>query len=339
VVVGDGAAPDAPASDALEAAVDSGAAAEVGVGAPDGDAIDAPDPPDDAGDPADASDAADGSICAACDAYGDPMQAGTVPSVLPELSGLASSRIHPGVLYAHNDSGSPAHFFAMNESAALLGEFALVAGAATDWEDIATGPCDAGSCVYIGDIGDNDARRTSYTVYRLPEPDLPPDATSGPVPVATYEALSFVYPDGPHNAETLVVDPKGDVFVVTKVTGYSSAVYRLPRAATPTARTTLERIGDVSLPASAGLVTGGDMHPCGTRLLLRTYFGLYEFRLAADQPFSSIFAQPPNAVPVAALADEVKGEAVAYASDGLSYFTASEWSGLPSTSLHRSGCR
>src|SRR5690348_18466093 len=42
--------------------------------------------------------------CSACGAYGDVMQRGAIPSRVNELSGLAASHLHPGTLYAHNDS-------------------------------------------------------------------------------------------------------------------------------------------------------------------------------------------------------------------------------------------
>src|SRR5678816_20005 len=55
--------------------------------------------------------------------------------------------------------------------------FALGAGSVhvtgaeiVNWEDIAVAPCPGGSCLYIGDIGDNHASRSSIAIYRVPEP-------------------------------------------------------------------------------------------------------------------------------------------------------------------------
>src|SRR5689334_14681170 len=86
--------------------------------------------------------------CGTCTVYGTPSVVGNVPSALVELSGLAPSHRHPGVLYMHNDSGDTARFFAMSEAAVGLGEFRVQAASAVDWEDIAVGPCPAGSCVF-----------------------------------------------------------------------------------------------------------------------------------------------------------------------------------------------
>ena len=75
------------------------------------------------------------------------------------------------------------------------------------------------------------------------------------------------------------------------------------------------------LPAPGGLVTGGAAHPCGDRLLLRTYDALLEYVAPPNQPFEAAFAATPRPVPVAL---ELQGEAVTYLADGPGYVTASE---------------
>ncbi len=81
------------------------------------------------------------------------------------------------------------------------------------------------------------------------------------------------------------------------------------------------KVMDVSLPALAGVITGGSFHPCSNRLLLRTYFALYELSNLVDSRPEALFAADPVQVPVAM---EVKGEAVTYAVNGRGYYTASE---------------
>ena len=34
-----------------------------------------------------------------------------------------------------------------------------------DWEDIESGSCDEGHCLYVADIGDNDAARADVVIY------------------------------------------------------------------------------------------------------------------------------------------------------------------------------
>jgi hypothetical protein len=280
----------------------------------------------------------DGGACG-CTSYGTPVAVGTEPSSLTELSGIVASRKNPGVLYAHNDSGSNSTLIVMSDTAAPLGSFVLSNVNAVDWEDVAVGPCDAGTCIFVGEIGDNNLAYASRAIYRFAEPTISPTTPMGTQTV-TADALTFVYPDGRHNAETLLVDPtNGDVYVVTKVSNVPSTVYRLPKPFTPGTQATVEKVGDLSLPGSAGLVTGGDVHPCGTRMLIRTYPMIYEFKLAAGQPFSSIFATQGTAVPTPTQDQESKGEGVTYAADGIGYFTASELDGKSSRSVFRIRCQ
>jgi hypothetical protein len=259
--------------------------------------------------------------------------AGTVPSALTELSGLAASRLHPGVIYSHNDSGDSARFFAMSETGQNLGEFRVASASAEDWEDIAVGPCPAGSCVFLGDVGDNAARRSQCVVYRIAEPDVAVGMPAGIVKV-TGQRLPFVYPDGSHDAETLLVNPNnGDVYVVSKVANQASKVYRFPTPFTPGTRATLVLVGSLGLAGSEGAVTGGDLHPCQPKLLVRTYKTLWEFTAGSAQPYESVFSATPVLVPVAS---EPQGESVAYRSNGRGYFTASEGNDVP---LHAVGCQ
>jgi hypothetical protein len=279
-----------------------------------------------------------GATCG-CAAYGAPTATGTEPSSLTELSGIVASRKNPGVIYAHNDSGSNSTVIVMSDTAAPLGQMSLTNVNAVDWEDIAVGPCDAGSCIFVGEIGDNNLAYATRTVYRFAEPSISPATPVGTMMV-TADALTFVYPDGRHNAETLLVEPNsGDIFVITKVSGVASTVYRLPKPFTPGSQATMEKVGDLSLPGSAGLVTGGDVHPCGTRMLIRTYPMIYEFQLATGQPFTSIFASAGSAVSTPTQDQESKGEGVTYAADGIGYFTASELDGKSSRSLFRIRCQ
>ena len=77
---------------------------------------------------------------------------------LPEESGVAVSRRVPGRLWTHNDSGE-AVIFALDARGSVTARVRLTGASVEDWEAIAVGPCPAGSCVFVADIGDNDAQR------------------------------------------------------------------------------------------------------------------------------------------------------------------------------------
>ena len=268
-----------------------------------------------------------GQACAvpACAAYDSPEPARTVAELaIGELSGLAASHLHPGVLYTHNDSGDEARFFAMDVGGAALGEFRLTGATAVDWEDVAVGPCPQGSCVYLADVGDNPLVRQGYVVYRVAEPAVSAAGSVGVVTVE-WERLPFRYPDGAaRNSETLLVHPlSGEVYVVTKRgIGLPSEVYRLPMPLTPEVEVSLVKVADLPVPEVSDLpLTGGDIHPCGASVLLRMYGRAVRLDVPSGQPFEAAFTATPVTVPTAG---ELQGEAIAWSSDGRAYYTASE---------------
>jgi len=282
----------------------------------------------DAADAFDAIDTADATPCG-CAAYSEPVAAGAIATgALDELSGLAGSRAHPGVIWAHNDSGDTPRIFAIGDTGASLGEVAIRNATAVDWEDLALGPCPSGSCLYIADFGDNGMARTNLAIYRIAEPNVEnkPFATLS----ADAEKFPFAYPDGRWNAEALLVHPTtGEMVIVTK--GSMAGVYRFPAPLTPGALATLVRVG---APAGLdGVVTGGDVSPCGDRALLRTYSGLFEYVIAPGKTAADALTGAPKRVPVRS---EPQGEAVTYRADGLGYLTASEGTSVP---LFATACR
>jgi hypothetical protein len=306
---------------------------------PDGGG-DAAAPPDDATAPPDGATAPpDGGLaCQQCTSFSSAVNRGAIgQSALVETSGLAASRLHPGVLYAHNDSGDTARFFALDDRGAPLGEFILEGATAVDWEDIAVGPCPSGSCVYLGDIGSNNGYRLTRYIYRVPEPDVAVGRPAGLVTV-TYDRLSYVYSKGASpDAETLLVHPvSGKMYVVEKVAlgqNRQSAVHSLSifsdssGTAQPLGYLTIPRQNDVN-------ITGGDIHPCGNAILLRTYGGVYRLTLPAGADFNTIFTQPVEALTPSP--PDVFGESITWAADGQGYYTTSEGSGQP---LYYTGCR
>jgi hypothetical protein len=154
---------------------------------------------------------------------------------LPEASGVAASHRTPGVLWAHNDSGEPV-LIALDVEGQVIGRVRVAGAKVEDWEDIAVGRCPQGSCIYVADIGDNDAERDHITVYRVAEPQ-PQDAATAPV-----EVFEATYPDGAHDAEAMFVTPQSDVFIITKGDPGPVALYRFPGKPGP-GRKTLERTG------------------------------------------------------------------------------------------------
>ena len=185
---------------------------------------------------------------------------------LAEGSGVAASRRVPGRLWTHNDSGDPT-LVALDASGSVTGRLRLAGTKVEDWEAVAVGPCPAGSCIYVADIGDNDAERARVTIYRVPEPDAGTDS------VQAADVFHVTYPDGPHDAETLLVTPAGDVLIVTKGDTGSVAVFRLPENAKPGAAVQLIPVvkpGGSGRPSKDARITDGAVSPDGAWGALRT---------------------------------------------------------------------
>jgi hypothetical protein len=290
--------------------------------------------------PTGGSDAAVGQ-CTRCPMPGEVENRGPAPSKLVEASGIVASRAHPGVLYSHNDSGDAARVFAFDDHGVEIATLTITGATNMDWEDIAIGPCGATSCLYIGDIGDNGGNRATKTVYRIPEPDLAPGMGPMTMALSGVEALPFSYPIGIdffHNAETLLVHPQsGDIYVVTKEdAGTPSVVFKFPQPVTPGQTATMERLATLPFPSgNEPDVSGGDIDPCGTSVLLRLGSAkLYELDVAAGQPFDSVFSQagPLRTLPIAL---EGNGESITWDATGAGYFTISEGA---NAQLHRIAC-
>lgn len=251
------------------------------------------------------------------------------PSIT-EASGLVASRKHPGYFYVHNDSGDRPRVFLIDRQGRTWVEIRLRGADAKDYEDITLAPGSAGQFdVCVADIGDNHARRASIRVYRFPEVDLP--AEPGQTVEVAARAVALQYPEGPADAETFLVHPHtGHGYVITKRVEGGGTVYRLPAPWPSDGTVTLTRVADLELPAAFlpyRVVTGGDISPDGTAVVLRCYAdGWFWSGLdpGGGDAFEGAFSDPPTRVD---LADEAQGEAVCFTADGRALLTVGEGQG------------
>jgi hypothetical protein len=224
---------------------------------------------------------------------------------LSEASGLAVSRRTPGRLWTHNDSGEPV-VVTLDARGSVTGRVRLTGAAVEDWEAIAVGPCGTGSCLHVGDIGDNEAGRKRITIYRLPEPD----AASGSASVV--DVFHATYPDGPHDAEALLIGGDGRIHIVTKGETGPVAIYRFPAQLKSSGTVTLERVGaGAGKPDAESRITDGSVSPDGQWAVLRTKSDLTFYR-AADLLAGQWRAA--NRVDVTSL-KEAQGEGIALGAD------------------------
>jgi len=140
------------------------------------------------------------------------------------------------------------------------------------------------------------------------------------------EAIRLKYPDGRHDAEALAVHPAtGDLYVITKTRNPATAagVYKLAAPYSTKSVNTLQKIGEVSVPSLfPGMITGADISPDGSRVVLCDYFNAYEL-VSAGGALDEVWKQKPAVV---RLGSRPQGEAVCYTLDGQSILATSEGS-------------
>lgn len=247
-------------------------------------------------------------------------QTGIVQSdLLREASGIAASRQDPGVLWVHNDSGDSARLFVINDKAELLGICTIGGATARDWEDIAVGPGPDPNqeYLYIGDIGDNQAKYPDVVVYRLPEPKVDPATPFGKMTAGPAESIRFTYPGGPRDAETLIVDPlTRDIYIIAKRELFCK-VYRAPYPQSTTQPTQLEQV--TALPW--GFAVAGDVSPDGRRVIVRGMFNASLWVRPDGEPLWHAFSGKMVHLP---LMSEPQGEGICFDARGEGYFTISE---------------
>jgi len=256
---------------------------------------------------------------------GSPVVVGQIPLV--EASGLASSRVHPGIHYTHNDSGSGPVVSAITTAGVVKATMTLTS--ANDWEDIAVGPGAGGlSSIYVGDIGDNALNRDRIRVMRIAEPN---PLTSAVYTTQNMQVLDLAYPDGPHNAESLIVDPRtSDLFVVTRSDGPSGTgvgVYRATQSFFNQANTGIKQTMSyvTDLPGLTDL-RAGDISPDGRWIVLRNKTDGWLYERGENQTIGQAFAGTPVKFQ---MISEVQGEAIGWAADGSGFYTTSEGRNQP----------
>jgi hypothetical protein len=234
---------------------------------------------------------------------------------LAELSGLVVIGTR---LLALNDGGDHLAVHVLDSSCAIT-ETRTAAVDPYDPEDLALS---ADGVIWVADIGDNNADRETVALHAM-HPD------GG----ASLYRLS--YPDGPHDAEALLLAPDGIPYIVTKEILGSSGVYRPVSDLADGATVGMEKVAtvNVTLTGTPGgpvgragqlMVTGGAVSGDGALVVLRTYTDAYLWRLEGSDVPGALAAQPVH-VP---LPESPQGEAISFADDDRRLVVASE--GIPS---------
>jgi hypothetical protein len=207
-------------------------------------------------------------------------------TTLFEASAAAASRTQPGVIWTLNDSGNPPWVYAVDTAGHTLGIFRVTGAQNFDWETLTIAPCPAGSCLIIGDTGDNPETRPSVMLYRIPEPVIGAAAGGVLVPTPPADTLSLQYPDGPHDTEAIYADSTGNLYLVSKGRTKGMLLFRLPSGAWAGGSPAVpERVDSLPITPDISIghwVSDAALSPDGRHVAVRTYSAVFFFTVGAD---------------------------------------------------------
>ena len=237
----------------------------------------------------------------------------SVDNTIKEASGIAGSKINPGYLWVHEDSGTPTQLLLLKDGGTLSKSIFISGADNIDWEDmsLAKGPDPSLNYIYLADVGDNPLNRTEYAVYRFGEPSLATDT------VHVFDKIRFQYPDGRHDAEAIMVEnTTKDIYILTK-SDNPAGIYKLGYPQSTTSINQALSLGRLLF----GGVTGAAMSSDGTEIIIKTYPALNYFVRAAGENVEKSLQKTHTSL---AYKLEPQGEAVAFAADNSGFYTLSE---------------
>jgi len=238
--------------------------------------------------------------------------------MIAESSGLAASRARDGVFWTHNDSGDKPRIYAFDRKGRHLGTFDIRGAKARDWEDIAAFEASNRGFLLIGDIGDNNRKRRTCTLYVVAEPSIDLKRRAGGSANVSMK-IDFSYEDGPRDCEALAVDfPNRKIYLVSKHLLPISKVYVLPLVASrPGRKLTAKAVATLGISA----VTGMDISRDGRRAVICNYTEAFEYARRPGKTWADAFARPPRRI---ALPGRRQGESICYGPDDRTLYLTSE---------------
>lgn len=160
----------------------------------------------------------------------------------------------------------------------------------------------------LADIGDNLRTRETIAFIAL-------DLASG-----SASLHRATYPDGPHDAEAVLVDRDGRLFIVTKELFGTSSIYTPAQGESVSALaepgpTPLMRVGTLSTGdgTAASMFTGGAVSADGSVVALRNYSDVYLYRVGDEGIGAALTGGQPLRIPTPY---QPQGESVTFTDAG-----------------------
>lgn len=212
------------------------------------------------------------------------------PGIIDEASALAPSFNINGYIWTLLDSGNPNSLYLLSTNGKNVKEFKVPGSINHDWEAMASGPgpADGTNYLYIGEIGNNNPPMTSTNIiYRIPEiSDI-----SGSFSQDKLEKITFSYPDGARDAETLLLDPvTKDLFIISKELDKAN-IYRLAYPQSTSETISAEKIGTIP---SVVFTTDGNISYDGNEILIRNYTSVFYWQRKTGETIGQTLLQAPK---------------------------------------------
>ena len=250
---------------------------------------------------------------------------------LAEVSGLAASRTHRGLYWAHNDGGNDAELIAIRGDGSRVATFSVRGVENVDWEDLASFELDGRHYLLVADTGDNGGIRKTLELAVFEEPAQLKDGDS----LRLAWTISFRWPDGARDCEAAAVDAAaGKVLLVSKKR-VPPELFELPLrpgAGLQTAPRVATR-GGIAQPDQAQLrknpvygryrsqVSGADLSPNGRVLAVLNYHAVHMYVRNPGQDWAQALSAAPGRLDFPWLP---QAEGIAFSLDGRSLLVASE---------------
>ena len=262
---------------------------------------------------------------------------------LPEISGIACSRVTPGYIWMQSDDYEDRIIATTQKGAKLCTKVTFPTKIRWDWEDMSGGVYNGVNYLFIGAFGDNDETDGNYYIVYLEEPaidTLNPNITRSP------SYIKYQYPNGiKHNAEALMYDNLTQtIYIITKVYYDVCQVFKLPfRLDYGTEMQTVEYVCDLGVKSDLGagakphkgfhLVTAADISPDGKYILIKNhnnieakYSWILLWKRQGDESIDETLIRQPE--PLGCYEYEWQGEAMCWL-DSVKFYTTSDSDGEP----------
>ena len=286
---------------------------------------------------------------------------GAGDDAIDEVSGLAESRIGPGVLWAILDNGNPASLYAIGQDGRALGTFTLPSKDSRgepveniDWEDVAVSGSEQDATVWIADVGTFPIERDTVDLYGVVEPAVDPQGQRVEETLAPDDVtkVRLSYPEGVtvENAEALFVDPvTGDAFIVSKglAEGDEVSVWKASASVLARGGGVLEEVARVTGRIDDRLAygpTSADISPDGNWIVMKRLDEVFMWpRMGTiEETFTAQPTAPCSSLDPGSAPNGDDGESIAF-DLGPGGAVAGAWTTLdrpddPNPPLHHSGC-